>query len=132
MRCGGIEEKDEIFNHLTLSIHKSESLFDSLRYEVCVPTEIVCRKCTTCNEEIEWERLTLLGKSLEVLILHVNRFSWDCDGKKITSHIEFCHEFVMPTTNDLYRCYTLVVHKGFELRYGHYVCFFARMISGTP
>ncbi|KAL5078222.1 hypothetical protein RYX36_017206 [Vicia faba] len=71
MRCGGTEETNVVFNHFTLSRLQKSEVLDALTSEYLVPIERFHRDCTPCNGLVECEKLTLVGKSPEVLILHV-------------------------------------------------------------
>ncbi|KAJ6712066.1 UBIQUITIN CARBOXYL-TERMINAL HYDROLASE 20 [Salix purpurea] len=132
--CGHCSDKYEPLIDLSLEIEDADSLQSALESFTMVEkiedseTKFTCERC---KEEVSREKQLMLDQAPSVAALHLKRFKIDGTSvEKIGKHVQFPLELdLKPYTNDndqvgfKYQLYAVVVHKGYSLTSGHYLCY---------
>jgi len=88
-------------------------------------------KCDKCKQKVKASKQMIITEAPPVLVLHLKRFSFGNMFAKITKHIQFAPNLLLPEHNNnsesstpiSYELTGVVVHHGFSTHSGHYVAF---------
>lgn len=108
---------------LNVSIHRKDndvSLRDCL--EFCSKNENVCLFCESCEASREFILHSSITKQPKYLIIHLKRFSFEGNGTKINTFIEFPEDNLRIGASK-YRLISTANHIEIGLGYGHYVAY---------
>lgn len=96
-RCGSISSTFEDFYDLSLEIKNQKNLVEAL-YRYIEEGTVLDYNCERCNKKGEVSKRTLLADFPNVLIVHLQRFTFNLDilaNEKIHSRLEFPNELDM-------------------------------------
>lgn len=114
-----VSETEEEFLNLSLPLHNTGSVKNSLNTFFAPSSKIKGYKCDSCKRETEIVKKYVPHINPDVLVLHLTRF--DRTGKKIQTHIPFETEIAFNSDN--YVLYGAVEHLGSSIHFGHYVSY---------
>ncbi|KAL9387412.1 hypothetical protein Peur_020536 [Populus x canadensis] len=134
--CGHFSDKYELLIDLSLEIEDADTLqiaLESFTNVEKIEDSETKFTCENCKEEVSREKQLMLDKAPSIAALHLKRFKIDGTSvEKIGKHVEFPLELDLKPyisdndSNDVgfkYQLYAVVVHKGYSLTSGHYVCY---------
>jgi len=112
-----ISETEEEYLNLSLCIHNSGTIRNSLRAFFEPSSKIKGYKCQGCKKETEIVKKYVPYINPDILALHLTRF--DRMGRKIQKHVPF--EFEINFNGDDYVLYATLEHIGSTINFGHYI-----------